>query len=71
MANGPWGRLIFPKTRRRDPPLLFHLGHDPSERFNVADAHPDVLADIAKEVERHQATVIPVKSQLEATVKAD
>jgi arylsulfatase A-like enzyme len=54
-----------------DPPLLYHLGHDPAERFDVADAHPDVLADIAKEVERHRATVAPVKSQLEETVTSD
>jgi arylsulfatase A len=53
------------------PPLLFHLGHDPSERFNVAAAHADVLADIAKEIERHRATVRPAKSQLEDTVKPD
>ena len=52
-----------------DPPLLFHLGHDPAERFNVAAAHPDVLADIAREVERHRATVVPVKSQFEETIE--
>jgi arylsulfatase A-like enzyme len=49
------------------PPLLFHLGRDPSEQFNIAARHPDVLADIAKEVERHRASVTPVPSQLEAT----
>jgi hypothetical protein len=49
--------------------LLFHLGRDPSERFDVADAHPDVLAAVAKEVARHRATVTPVKSQLDETVK--
>jgi arylsulfatase A len=54
-----------------DPPLLYHLGRDPAERFNVAEAHPDVLADIAKEVERHRVTVSPVKSQLEETIKSD
>jgi arylsulfatase A-like enzyme len=56
---------------RHDPPLLFDLGHDPSERFNVADKHSGVLADIAKEVERHRASVTPVKSQLEETVKSN
>jgi arylsulfatase A-like enzyme len=56
---------------KHDPPLLFDLAHDPSERFNVAGAHPDALADIAKEVQRHRATVIPVKSQLEETIKSE
>ncbi|MFA5189314.1 MAG: sulfatase [Verrucomicrobiia bacterium] len=52
-----------------DPPLLFDLGCDPGERFDVAKDHPDVLADIAKEVERHRATVTPVPSQLEEAAK--
>ncbi len=41
------------KPVRHDPPLLFHLGHDPSERFNIASRHPEVLAHIAREVVRH------------------
>ena len=56
---------------KQNPPILYHLGHDPSERFNVAAAHPDVLADIAKEVERHRGTVTPVKNQLEETVQSN
>ncbi len=52
-----------------DPPLLFDLPHDPSERFDVATNYPDVLADLAREVERHRATVSPVRSQLEDVVK--
>ena len=56
---------------QHDPPLLFHLAHDPSERFNVAAEHADVLADIAKEVARHRASVTPVKSQFEETVKSN
>jgi arylsulfatase A-like enzyme len=52
-----------------NPPLLFHLGHDPSEKFNIASSHPDVLADIGKEVKLHQARVRPFPSQLEETIK--
>ena len=46
------------------PPLLFNLEIDPSETLNVADEHPDVLADIQKELEKHLASVVPVKDQL-------
>lgn len=53
-----------------EPPLLFDLGADPGERFNVAETHREVLADIAHDVERHRATVKPVKDQLEETVPA-
>jgi len=52
-----------------DPPLLFNLEADPSEIFDVSKEHPEVLAEIADEVERHKATVKPVKNQLEGTVK--
>jgi arylsulfatase A-like enzyme len=52
-----------------EPPLLFDLGHDPSEQFNIAASHPDVLAEIASEVQRHRATVKSVKNQLEDAIK--
>lgn len=52
------------------PPLLFHLGHDPSEQYNVAKAHPDVLAAVARAVKTHQATIVPVKNQLEEIISS-
>jgi len=42
------------------PPLLFDLAEDSGERFNVADAHPEVVADLLKEAELHRRTVVPV-----------
>ena len=53
-----------PKPDEHTPPVLFNLRMDPGETFDVAAAHPEVLANIAKAVERHRATVKPVKSQL-------
>ena len=47
-----------------DPPLLFQLEHDPSEKYDVAKDHPDVIADILREVERPRAKLKPAKSQL-------
>jgi len=38
-----------------NPPLLFHLGEDPGEHFNVANQYPEVVADILTEIETHQA----------------
>ena len=57
-----------PKPDEHTPPVLFNLRIDPGETFDVAASHPDVLANIAKAVERHRATVKPVKSQLVETV---
>jgi arylsulfatase A len=51
-----------------DPPLLYHLGHDPAEKFNIAENHPDVIEDILQEVETHRQSVIPVKNQLDERI---
>jgi len=44
------------KRLEHNPPLLFNLEHDPSEKYNVASKHPEVVADLLKEVEKHKAT---------------
>ena len=44
------------------PPLLFDLAADPGERFDVAAAHPDIVADLIKEADAHRRTVTPVKA---------
>jgi arylsulfatase A len=49
---------------KHDPPLLFNLDQDPSERFDVASEHPAVVEAIRREVERHKAGVTPGKNQL-------
>jgi arylsulfatase A len=47
-----------------DPPLLYHLGQDPSEKFDIAKDHPDVLAEIRTVVEQHRRTLVPGEDQL-------
>jgi arylsulfatase A-like enzyme len=56
------------KPAPHDPPLLFNLDHDPSEKFDVAKNHPDVVEDIRKQVAAHQATMKPGENQLEKTL---
>jgi len=55
----------LPKTEDHAPPLLFHLGLDPSEKRNVATNHLAVIARIAAAVKTHQAGVVPGPPQLE------
>jgi arylsulfatase A-like enzyme len=47
-----------------DPPLLYNLEEDPSEKFDVAARHPEILEQIAARVEAHKQTVEPVPDQL-------
>jgi arylsulfatase A len=58
-----------PAPKKHDPPLLFHLGHDPSEKYDVAGDHPDVLDDLAKAVEAHQAKLKRGKDQLAGRIR--
>ena len=48
-----------------DTPLLFNLNIDPSEKHNVADKHPEIIAEMRKIIEKHQASIVPVENQLE------
>ena len=48
-----------------ETPYLFNLAIDPGERHNIADNHPEIIADIRKIMEAHLATVKPVENQLE------
>jgi arylsulfatase A-like enzyme len=54
-----------PKPELHDPPLLFHLEHDPSERFDVAKDHADVIVEVRKLVAEHEAGLVAPPSQLE------
>jgi arylsulfatase A-like enzyme len=59
------------ETERHDPPLLFNLNEDPSESIDVARTHPEVLAEIAAEVVRHRAKLVPGKLQLDDVIKKE
>jgi arylsulfatase A-like enzyme len=48
-----------PDTRKEhDPPLLFNLDEDPSEQFNIAEKHPEVIATIKRTIEAHNSKMI-------------
>jgi len=49
----------------QDPPLLYNLSIDPSEKFNIADKHPEIIEEIRKMVDQHLAGIEPVANQLE------
>ena len=68
---GPWKAHFLTQAgygddepERHDPPLLFHLGQDPSEKRDVAAAHPDVIARIRVAVAAHTAGVVAGEPQL-------
>ncbi len=54
-----------PKYEEHDPPLLYNLEHDPSEKYDVAKAHPEAISDIRRLVAEHEAGLEEPPSQLE------
>lgn len=58
--------LEIPNQRTTlETPLLFNVASDPGERFNIAQNHPEIIAEMKKILEAHQATLLPVENQLE------
>ena len=55
ITQGEYG--MGPERTVHDPPLLYHLGDDPGERFDVAEDHPDVLQDLMNEADRYRESV--------------
>jgi arylsulfatase A len=48
-----------------DTPLLFNLNVDPSEKYNIAEQHPEIIAEIKTVLQEHLAGIEPVENQLE------
>ena len=70
--KGPWkahfitqGAYGPPARKEHEVPELYHLLHDPSEKYNIAAEHPEVIEEIRKMVAEHEKTVKPVVNQLE------
>ena len=60
-AYGPGAR----EAKQHDPPLLFNLEHDPSEKTNIAGKHLEVVTNLRQEIKTHLATLEVMESQLE------
>ena len=53
-----------PQPELHDPPLLFHLGLDPSEKRNVAADHADVIARMRTALQLHAQGITAGEPQL-------
>ena len=76
VRKGPWKAHYITRpaygrgpAEKHDPPELYHLGHDPSEKHNLAKDHPEVLTEIAKAVSKHNAKLKRGKNQLDLIIK--
>jgi arylsulfatase A len=53
ISEGAYGQP--PEKTVHAQPLLYHLGDDPSERFDIAAEHPQVVAQLLESIEIHRA----------------
>jgi uncharacterized sulfatase len=56
ITEGAYGQ--GPERTIHDKPLLHHLADDPSERFDVADQHPEVVAELMRAIEKHRSNMV-------------
>lgn len=57
-----WG---YPeKVEKLEKLTFFDLSQDPSERFNIADKHTDVIEEIKSLVHEHESKLVKGETQL-------
>ena len=61
LRRGPW-KLHF-TGEKGEAAELYQVETDIGERFNVAAAHPDIVADMRGAIEHHQASFEQAPSQ--------
>ena len=53
-----------PPLKTHETPLLFDLGRDPGERYDVAADHPEIIAQLRAATETHRAATPIAETQL-------
>ncbi|QGY42558.1 sulfatase-like hydrolase/transferase [Maribellus comscasis] len=53
------------ERKLQDPPLLYNLEIDPSEKYNIADQYPEIIQEITQILKEHQSSIVPVENQLD------
>ncbi len=62
ITEGEYG--MFGEKEVHDPPLLYNVDVDPSEKYDIADKHPDIISQIDEVVKEHRAHLVMGKDQL-------
>ena len=62
ITQGCYG--IGEKKTEHATPQLYNLEHDPSEKYNVAGNHPDVVKKLVAAADEHRKSIKPVADQL-------
>jgi len=71
VRSGPWKLHVrmrepinYGKEVELERPELYHLELDISEKYNVADKHPEVVERLLKQIEEHRKDIDPHEDML-------
>lgn len=62
ISQGAYGQ--FGEKEVHEIPLLFNLSHDPSERFDIAKEHPEIIRQINELIKQHSDKLVKGEDQL-------
>jgi hypothetical protein len=62
ITQGEYG--MFGGREEHATPILYNLSEDPSEQFDVAGQHPEIIEQINAFVKEHQSNLIVGEDQL-------
>ncbi|MFI3249209.1 MAG: sulfatase [Rikenellaceae bacterium] len=51
---------IIPEEELNNLPWLYNVGEDPGERYNIADKHPEIVAELLQLIKDREEEVVPV-----------
>lgn len=75
--EGPWKLHVkqrepvhYGRAVNLEKPELYHVEHDISERYNVAEKHPEVVKRLLRAIEKHRADIDPAVDQLAVSLPA-
>ena len=76
VRKGPWKAHFITQGSygiggprvEHNPPLLYHLEHDPSEKYNVAATNPEIVEQLKALSDVHKGGIQPVENQLRLRV---
>ena len=55
----------FKEPKKHNPPLLFNLNIDPSEKFNISSKNPEKVKEILELIKAHNTRLVRGKNQLD------
>ena len=75
--EGPWKLHVkqrepvhYGRVVELEEPELYHVEHDISERYNVAEKHPEVVERLLRAIENHRDDIDPAVDQLAVSLPA-